>query len=159
MQYSLIDLLQEDHIIIGLEASNAKQVIESLNQVLVKSQHTTAKFAEDVWEREQRFPTGLPTQPVAVAIPHADPDHVLSSAVSLGVLAKPVKFAQMGTDDNTQLKISIVILLAIKEVEKQVEVIQQLMLLIQSPDLLKNLLKASNRHEALCLIQRELERE
>jgi len=63
--------------------------------------YVSEEFAEDVWEREKIFPTGLPTQPFGVAIPHADPDHVKQSAVCLGILNSPVFFNQMGMESST----------------------------------------------------------
>jgi PTS system galactitol-specific IIA component len=88
-----------------------------------------------------------------VAIPHADPDHVNRSAVCVGVLKSPVRFAQMGTDGSTVLEVPIIFLLAIKEKEKQVEMIQQLISLIQSPSLLEGLPRTKNSSEAMTLIQ------
>jgi PTS system galactitol-specific IIA component len=62
----------------------------------------------------------------------------------------------MGTDGTTILNVQIVFLLAIKEKEKQVEMIQQLMTLIQSPNLLEALLQAGNSSTAMALIQKAL---
>jgi PTS system galactitol-specific IIA component len=62
----------------------------------------------------------------------------------------------MGTDGSTVLDVRIVFLLAIKEREKQVDMIQQLMTLIQSPSLLSGLLEAPSPAEALDLIHRTL---
>ena len=153
MQYTLIDLLKIEHILVGVEAIDAKDSIRKLTDALVETDHVTLEFAEDVWEREGTFPTGLPTQPLAVAIPHADPDHVNRSAVCVGVLISPVQFSQMGTDGSTVLDVSILFMLAIKEKEKQVEMIQQLITLIQSPELLDGLSKVKNSAEARGLIQ------
>jgi len=156
MQYTLIDLLKKEHILVGVEAADAQDAIQQLTVPLVESGHVTVEFAMDVWKREVTFPTGLPTQPLAVAIPHADPDHVNRSAVCVGVLKAPVRFAQMGTDGDTVLEVRIIFLLAIKEKEKQVDMIQQLITLIQSPSLLERLPMAKDALEAMILIQNVL---
>ncbi len=156
MAINLRDLLHEEHILIDLEAKDAREAIQALNHALVASQHTQAEFAEDVWQREQTFPTGLPTQPLAVAIPHADPQHVNASAVCIGLLKQPVTFAQMGSDGSTHLPTRIVILLAIKEREKQVALIQELMQVIQSPELLEALLDARSPRQARQIIENAL---
>lgn len=152
MQYTLIDLLDSDHVLVGLEAEDAHAAILALTAALVKTNHVTSEFAEDVWQREQTFPTGLPTQPLAVAIPHADPDHVNQSAVCLGILKSPVSFAQMGADSSTVLEVYLIFLLAIKEREKQVEMIQQLIQLIQTGSLLEQLAVAKDSAQAYTLI-------
>jgi PTS system galactitol-specific IIA component len=153
MQYTLIDLLKAEHILVGVEAADAHDAIQKMCASLIETSNIAQEFASDVWKREERFPTGLPTQPLAVAIPHADPDHVNRSAVCVGVLKSPVRFAQMGTDGSTVLEVPIIFLLAIKEKEKQVEMIQQLISLIQSPSLLEGLPRTKNSSEAMTLIQ------
>lgn len=157
MQYSLIDLLRPEHVLTDLRASKPKEVIRKLTRPLVQSGHVAPAFAEDVWKREQTFPTGLPTQPLAVAIPHADPDHVNQSAVGIGVLRSPVCFKQMGTDGSVVLEVRLVFLLAIKEREKQVELIQQLVTVIQNQDLLEGLVAARDAREAVDLIRKTLQ--
>jgi PTS system galactitol-specific IIA component len=156
MQYTLVDLLRPEHIMVGLEAADAQQAIQALSGLMVQSGHAGPEFAADVWEREQTFPTGLPTQPVAIAIPHADPFHVNQSAVSMGILKTPVLFGQMGTDGSVHLDAKVVFLLAIKEREKQVEMIQQLITLIQSADLLAGITHAEDADQVLELIRHTL---
>lgn len=156
MQSTLIDLLNLEHIQMDMHAVDAEDAIRKLTIPFIRTGHVVHEFADDVWEREQTFPTGLPTQPLAVAIPHADPDHVNKSGVCIGVLRSPISFAQMGTDGSTVLDVHVVFLLAIKEKEKQVEMIQQLMTLIQSPSLVEGLSKAGNASAAMALIQNTL---
>lgn len=156
MQNTLIDLLRTDHILVNVNVKDAQEAIQRLTVALVETGHVTPGFAEDVWKREQTFPTGLPTHPLAVAIPHADPDHVNKSAVCIGVLNEPVRFAQMGTDGSTSLDARLIFLLAVKEREKQVEMIGQLMRLIQTGSLLEDLAQAKDSAEALALIHKTL---
>lgn len=153
MQYTLIDLLKIEHILVGIEAVDARNAIRQLVALVVETGNVSPEFADIVWQREEKFPTGLPTQPLAVAIPHADPDHVNRSAVCIGVLKSPVQFAQMGTDGSIVLDVPIIFLLAIKEKEKQVDLVRQLTTLIQSPSLLEGLPKAQNPEEVMVLIQ------
>ncbi|NOH02718.1 MAG: PTS sugar transporter subunit IIA [Chloroflexi bacterium] len=156
MQNTLMDLLKTDHILVNVNAKDAQEAIQALTAALVETGHVLPGFSEDVWKREQTFPTGLPTQPLAVAIPHADPDHVNKSAVCIGVLNAPVRFAQMGTDGSTLLDARLIFLLAVKEREKQVEMIGQLVKLIQTGSLLEDLAQAKDSAEALALIHKTL---
>ncbi|HTP00333.1 MAG TPA: PTS sugar transporter subunit IIA [Anaerolineales bacterium] len=154
MQYTLLDLLKPEHVRADLPAADAASVIRLLNDALVRTGNTTAEFAEDACARELTFPTGLPTAPIPVAIPHADPPHVNASAVSIGTLRSPVIFGQMGTDGSVQLEVRAVFLLAIKEQEKQVEMIQQLMKVIQNAALLEAVMKAYDPDAIVSLIRR-----
>ena len=156
MQNNLIDLLRVEHILVGVHAKDAQDAIRQLTDALLATSHVEPGFAEDVWKREQTFPTGLPTEPLAVAIPHADPDHVNASAVSIGVLESPVEFGQMGTDGSTRLEAHLIFLLAIKEREKQVDLLQQLITLIQTGSLLVGLAGVKESSEAIALIHKTL---
>jgi PTS system galactitol-specific IIA component len=156
MQYTLLDLLSAEHILLDVDAGTAEEAIRRLTKAMAETGHVSAGFADDVWEREQSLPTGLPTQPFAIAIPHADPDHVNRSAVGIGVLRAPVAFSQMGMNSSNILQARIVFLLAIREREKQVEMIQQLMGLIQDPQLLDDLLSVKDSDQALSRIREVL---
>jgi PTS system galactitol-specific IIA component len=156
VQFTFLDLLKPEHILVDMAARDACSAITILNSTLVQSANTLEEFAADACARELTFPTGLPTLPFAVAIPHADPDHVNSSAVAVGCLRSPVKFSQMGTDGSAQLDVHVVFLLAIKEREKQVGIIQQLMTVVQSQALLAALEKAGSPAEVMDLIRRAL---
>lgn len=153
MQYTFTDLLLQEHILLNLEAENAAEVIKALVGVMSATGHVDLLYAEDVIEREKTFPTGLPTEPLQVAIPHADPDHVKKSGVGIAVLNQPVEFGMMGTDGSERVNINIVILLAIKEQEKQVEMLQQLVTVIQSGELLTRLVEVQDAAEVVQLIK------
>lgn len=157
MQYTLLDLLHVDNIAVDLEAADALSAIRAVNDMLVRSGRTLPAFGEDACAREATFPTGLPTRPVAVAIPHADPPNVLASAVAVATLKTPVQFAQMGTDGSTKVDVHAVFLLAIKEQAKQVEMIQQLMKVIQNQQLLDSITRAASPQETLDLIRAVLQ--
>jgi PTS system galactitol-specific IIA component len=63
MQTYLSDLLTSEHILVNLEVKDSREAIDKITGVLVNTGHVSPEFAEDVWKREQTFPTGLPTQP------------------------------------------------------------------------------------------------
>jgi PTS system galactitol-specific IIA component len=156
MQYKLTDLINKEHIVVNLQAKDSREVIDLMTVPLVNTGHVSPEFAEDVWNRELVYPTGLPTEPFAVAIPHADPDHINQSAVCIGILKTPVQFGQMGTDGSTKLDAHLIFLLALKEREKQVEMISQLIHLIQTGSLLEELSLAQDEITCVELIERTL---
>jgi PTS system galactitol-specific IIA component len=156
MQFTFLDLLKPQHVLVDMAARDACSAITLLNSTLVQSGNASEEFAADACTRELTFPTGLPTLPFAVAIPHADPDHVNSSAVAVGCLQSPVQFSQMGTDGSAKLDVHVVFLLAIKEREKQVEMIQQLMTVVQNQSLLGAMAKAASPAEVVDLIRQAL---
>src|SRR5436853_508474 len=80
-----------------LEASNAEAAIRALAQALAKEGHVKGTFEAAALGRERKSPTGLPFAGSAVALPHAEPEHVNAPAIAIASLARPVKFRQMGS--------------------------------------------------------------
>jgi PTS system galactitol-specific IIA component len=157
MQHTLLELLRAEHVLVDLDAGDSSSVIRLLNAVLVATGDTLPGYAEDAAVRERTFPTGLPTEPVAIAIPHAAPSNVLTSALAIATLHTPVVFAQMGTDGSVTLDVHAVFLLAIKESEKQVEMIAQLMQVIQSGSVLSGMMQATGAAGVVGLIRQIIE--
>ena len=62
----------------------------------------------------------------------------------------------MGTDGSTRLEAHLIFLLAIKEREKQVDLLQQLITLIQTGSLLVGLAGVKESSEAITLIHKTL---
>lgn len=152
MQLKLLDLLRVEHILTGVSAPDAKAAISILAKPLLDDLCVSDDFTDQAWKREQQFPTGLPTEPVGIAIPHTDVEYVRRSALAVGVFAQPVAFGQMGTDGSTAVQAAIVFLLAIREHEKQVLLLEQLVTTVQTPGLLAALAKADSPQQAFDIL-------
>ncbi|WP_337024863.1 MULTISPECIES: PTS sugar transporter subunit IIA [unclassified Pantoea] len=126
------------------EGLSVDQVIRQLAQPLVEEALVVADFAEHVLAREQDFPTGLPTEPVGVAIPHTDHRHVRHNAISIGILPQPVTFADMGGEPEP-VPVRVVFLLALSESNKQLNVLGWIMELIQDSDFMQQLLQLNDQ--------------
>jgi len=96
----------------ALEAKTAEQAIRALAKRLFDGGHVKASFEHAAVLREKRSPTGLPFPDAPVALPHAEPEHVLSPACAVALLAAPVKFRQMGSPQ-MQLDVRIVVMPAL----------------------------------------------
>ena len=81
-------------------AATREEALAELAKMLMANNYVHASFAQAVLHRENEFPTGLPTNPVGVAIPHTDIEHVISPAIAVSILANPVQFNEMGNPDN-----------------------------------------------------------
>ncbi|WP_413743058.1 PTS sugar transporter subunit IIA [Sodalis sp. RH15] len=125
-------------------------LIRQLAQPLIADGQVAEDFADHVLGREQIFPTGLPTEPVGVAIPHTDHRHVRRNAFGLGVLPEPVIFADMGGEPDP-VPVRVVFLLALSESNKQLNVLGWIMDLIQDGGFMQQLLDMSNEqiHQAI----------
>ena len=82
---------------VGLDVPSADEVIRALARKLRLAGAVTDTFEGAALSRERRSPTGLPFEGGAVALPHAEPEHVLSPALGVATLARPVRFREMGS--------------------------------------------------------------
>ena len=113
-----------------LEASTAEVAIRALAQALAKEGHVKASFEGAALSRERRSPTGLPFPGNAVALPHAEPEHVVTPAIAIASLVRPVKVRQMGSPA-TQLDVALVVMPALTAKEQAAAGLSRLIELLQ----------------------------
>jgi PTS system galactitol-specific IIA component len=94
---------------VRLDAPSAEGAIRALARELHRAGHVKETFEAAAVAREKRSPTGLPFEGGAVALPHAEPEHVVSQALGVATLARPVKFREMGSPA-TQLDVALVVM-------------------------------------------------
>lgn len=116
-----------------------QDIIKALASPLINDGMVVSDFAAHVIAREQNFPTGLPVEPVGVAIPHTDHQHVRQNAISVGILAESVNFEEMSGDPEP-VPVRVVFLLALGESNKQLNVLGWIMDVIQDEDFMQQLL-------------------
>lgn len=136
-------IINEDLIQTDVIASTQNEIFEQLAKPLYDLNLVNEGFLEGVRRREQNFPTGLPTEPFGVAIPHTDPEYVKQNAISVGVLRHPVTFTVMGTDDEIT-DVRVVFLLALNESQKQLNILKSITELIRDAKQLEKLLSCDS---------------
>ncbi|GEQ50134.1 PTS sugar transporter subunit IIA [Tetragenococcus koreensis] len=123
-----------DNKLVFLHASNLKTKEEALtffaNQ-FVASGLTKAEFPEKILEREEKFPTGIGFEEVGIAIPHSDPEYVIKEQIGIMTLEKPLLFKRI-EDKSKEIEVSMIFMLALKEPDGHLKVLQDLMSLLQN---------------------------
>jgi PTS system galactitol-specific IIA component len=142
-------------IVPQLAARTSTQVIEALGTLLFEQGYVRDTFTQAVLDREQVFATGLPTLEIQVAIPHADVEHVLRSAIAVGVLSEPVEFGEMGNPDGS-VRVRIVFMLAVKESDSLVSLLQNLVGIFQDPSWLRQIIETPDREAIAALFNARL---
>ena len=135
------NLLHQELIFVGVEAASWQEVLTLLANQLYQRGYVRKSYLQAVLDRERQFPTGLRTAEVAVALPHTEKEHVLKPAVAVAILAHPVTFGEMGTEDQT-VPVEIVFMLSILEPDEQVTWLSRLVSTFQLQGFL-SLLKSS----------------
>lgn len=142
------ELLQEKLVITNLEAENANDAIEKLAKVLIENGCVKESYTKAVQDREEAFPTGLPTENIGVAIPHTEAMHVNTGAIALGILKNTVEFRMMGMPERT-VDVKIIFMMAIEEPHGQIEMLQKIMKILQKDGLLEELQKCTRPRDVI----------
>lgn len=145
--------MDADLIKINLDVNTNKEVIKTLGNLMQQKDYVKSGYIEAVLKREASLPTGLDIGGICVAIPHTDPVHVNKPAIAVGLLNKPVKFHCMIAPDR-ELDVKVVFLLAVKNPEKQVELLKKLMALFQNVNILRQIENA-DKSETVAQIMEE----
>ncbi|REB69179.1 PTS sugar transporter subunit IIA [Cutibacterium namnetense] len=68
-------------IVADVTATTQDDLYTQVNERLIADNMVKSTFLDAVSAREEKFPTGLDFGYVSIAIPHIDPDHVISPGV------------------------------------------------------------------------------
>lgn len=129
--------------IMGLEATDSTGVLCALSARLRELGAVTDSFEEAVLARERKHPTGLPTL-VAAAIPHTDPEHVLTPGFAVAVPKHPVAFGEIGSGGERLVWAELVIMLVLDDADSQLAALQTLVARLQEPKAVRSVLEASD---------------
>jgi len=146
------EFLQPEAISLHLEAQSSEDVIRALGTRLLQLGYVKDDFIEATLKREASMPTGLPLGgEINAAIPHVDIEYVNRSALALATLKQPVPFYNMVEIDEV-VPVQLVIMLALDKPKSQIEMLQTVSGILQQPELIERIMKASTSAEVLALL-------
>ncbi len=138
-----------------INESSRDVLLQLMSDVLIKNGLVKEDYGERVIERENSFPTGVPSEPIAVAIPHSEREYVNNSGIVVARLQKPVTFKRMDLPEEG-LDVRLVFLLAIEKDGDQVKTIMEIMKMVQDQELLFNLANAETEKDVQYFVQSKL---
>lgn len=144
---NISDFLQEEAVLIGLEAETSEEVIRKLGGKLRDLGYVKEDFVDAALEREANLPTGLPLSgEYNAAIPHVDIEYVNQSALGLATLANEVVFNNM-VESDVEVPCRLVIMLALDQPKSQIEMLQSVAAVLQDPETIRRLVAAETAEE------------
>ena len=153
MSTSLTEL---ENIFVDLKVNDFNELIPLLAQPLIKNEDVVESFPNQVIDREHTFPTGLPTQPYGVAIPHTDAEFVINNKVTIATLKTPIQMEVMGGMNDEKIDVSIIFLLALGHSNKQLNVLQKLMGILNQEDVVTKI-KNGTKEEIYKIAKEEIQ--
>ncbi|MDU2465072.1 MAG: PTS sugar transporter subunit IIA [Enterococcus faecalis] len=145
--------LNEELVFRNVQAKTDSEVLAFLASEKKKKNYVKEEYIQAIQEREKEYPTGLPSTPPGIAIPHANYEMVNKTTLAIATLKDPVLFHNM-ENNNEQLPIQIVIMMAIGEPHGQVEMLQKIVGIIQDEPLRQEMIRAGNDTELLELLKK-----
>ncbi|MBP2629627.1 MAG: phosphoenolpyruvate-dependent sugar phosphotransferase system 2 [Firmicutes bacterium] len=138
-----VKLLNPALIVINMDKKSKYDVMRELANLLVEQEAVKPSYLQALVERENIYPTGLQTKDIGVAIPHADVKHVLKPSIAIATMKNSVQFNSMANPSDT-LDVKMIFMLALKEPKKQLQLLQDLVVLFQSSELIEKMLKSND---------------
>lgn len=141
---------------IELQGTNKAEVLKSIAEMLKEAGYVKESYINGILKREDIFPTGLPTGEYGVAIPHTDIEHVNSPMIAVATLKEPIEFNVMGGGEEDKIGIKIIFMLAMKESNAQLSLLQSLMSIIQDSKLLKDIYETKDVDSLVYMLNEKL---
>ncbi len=135
--------LKKELVWLDIAFSSKENLFQEVGKKLYEMGYVKDSFANALSEREKNFPTGLATEPFQVAIPHTDSIHVEKEAIACIRLLNPIKFRDVGDDEN-EVDAEFVFVLCILEPEKQVDILKALVDTLSNEEIMRSIKTSEN---------------
>ncbi|MDH6366205.1 MULTISPECIES: PTS sugar transporter subunit IIA [Breznakia] len=139
-------MIIKDLIQLDMQVENQNDFFAKMSEILFAKGFVKETYYQALVTREEAYPTGLPTQPYPIAIPHADAVHIITPFVAAVRLAKPIAWCEMATSDVWH-DVQLIFVLGFIKGDGHVEMLQLLVDNLQDQDLMDRLLNAKTVDE------------
>lgn len=146
--------LNESLILLNVEAHSMEEVMEKVGSKVVEAGFAKPSYVEALVKREHEFATGLDINGFGVAIPHTTVEHVNEPAVAIATLTEPVKFVEMGTEDET-VDVRVVFMLAVTDPKAHLAELQAIIGVVQDNEVLDRIYACESAQEVIDAIKQK----
>lgn len=144
--------LREDLIFPRLEVEDSSDVMKKMGKAFIDKEICKETYIDALIKREVEFPTGIDVDGFGIAIPHTDVSHVNQASIGIAILEEPVKFIQMGTDDE-EVETKIVVMLAVDDPQKHLALLQNILEILQDKNVLNELSNSKEVNDIIKIIK------
>lgn len=146
------DMIRRDLIQLDWTVADQAEFFDRMIGRLEELGYVKDTFGPAIRQREATFPTALPTQPEAIAIPHSDVEHILRPFIACTRLAAPIGWHEMGNDDN-ELQVRFIFMLGFTGTDGHVQVLQMMLDNFMDADFIDRLVSLKTEDEFYDLIR------
>ncbi|MBP2099127.1 PTS sugar transporter subunit IIA [Enterococcus rivorum] len=148
------EMFQPHLVDLQMSVETEEELFEQIADRLKRQGYVNEGYLEGIKNREKRFPTGLMTEYLNIALPHSDTEYIEKPFIYVARIEKPVMVRQMG--DNQEMAVKDFFFLGIKEPAKQVGLLQELMTMFQKDEFVARLKQAKQNQEMFDLFMEQL---
>lgn len=145
-------LFKEETIFLEVDEKKYDGVLKFIGEKLIKLGYAKETFTDAIIKRENMYPTGLPTEPLPVAIPHTDTEHVIKPCICFIRLKNNVEFHEM-IEVNKTVKVNYVFCILLDNPKNQTGVLQSILSIASNSSIMDKLGKARTKREVFELFK------
>lgn len=138
--------------------SGRESVLRHLAGLLEQRGCVDAVYADKIVEREASYPTGIQFADISIALPHGDAAYVQSSAIAVGKCGGRPLFRSM-EDPDKEIPVDLVVLLAVRNPDEHLMVLNNLMHMFTSAGTCRALLETEDCADVCRLFRQALYQE
>lgn len=131
-------VLHDDLIFMDYPAKAREELLTELVAILRSKGYVKDSFQEALLARERKYPTGLNTPGVPLAMPHAEAEHVVKPAILVARLSEAVVFKEMG-NSGKDVMAKFVFMLAVSDPSGHLAMLSKFMSIFSQGEKLKAL--------------------
>ena len=131
----MADDLLTNLIVLKVNKTNREDVLTDLANAAVDAGYAKDGFCSAIIEREAKYPTGLHTPEIEVAVPHADAEWTNKPSLTIGILESPVIFEPMGGEGG-DVQAELIFMLTIEDPAEHVDFLRAFSSLMEVPQVL-----------------------
>lgn len=147
------EMLKPDLVFLNVDEDDRKGLYKNIASKLLKLGYVKDSYEEALNKREDEFPTGVVSEHISIALPHANPENINKPFVCVVTTKNPIEILQMGY--NTKENANTFFFLGIQHSNDQLTLLQKFMALIQNKDFVDDFQSISDESEMYQYIQNE----
>lgn len=146
------ELFDQALILNNIDAKNRQDLFSQVATVLKREGYVEDTYLDALNKREDEFPTGVITEYLPIALPHANPVNVKKPFIAVVQLNNPVHVLQMGLNEDEETQ-TFFFLGVVKETQDlQVKLLQRFMQLMNSHEFVDKFKATKNSDEMYQLL-------
>ncbi len=144
---SYAELFDQKLIFWDVEAVDRADLYQKIAAKLKEAGVVKESYFTALSQREEEFPTGLKTNFLPIALPHANPENVNQAFIAVVKTANDIAMKQMGTNEDMKTKNFFFLGITAEKQDLQVKLLQRFMQLMNDQKFVEDFTKLQNPYD------------